>query len=267
MMTGLKQFTCSTCLCWFGCMTAIHKCPHCKKPFEFSPSDYHRKITCGNRGCEKKFGFYMYHASDRVVKELKQTLREEQEALMKATEAKLRRASRGAARGALSIAEQEHAFTLGLSDCCPRCGQEFEEYSEELQRRHLVECMDDKKHAEFKAKCEAAKKAALSKSLKFHYSPALDLFSRPDSSTFSTFSSRGASDTGMPVTALVFVSFVCVSGSSCSCASCSASCSKTSFSSGVLLSRRSCRRCPGVVSILFSQRQHRNLWHDPTAGQ
>lgn len=165
MMTGLKQFTCSTCLCWFGCMTAIHKCPHCKKPFEYSPSDYHRKITCGNKGCERKFGFYMYHASDRVIKELKQTLREEQEALMKATEAKLRRASRGAARG-LSQAEEERAFTLGLRDCCPRCGQEFEEYSEELQRQHLVDCMDDKKHAEFKAKREAAKKAAIAKSMK-----------------------------------------------------------------------------------------------------
>ena len=32
LMQGLKCYTCSTCLCEFGCMTAIHKCPHCKKP-------------------------------------------------------------------------------------------------------------------------------------------------------------------------------------------------------------------------------------------
>jgi curved DNA-binding protein CbpA len=42
LMTGLKQYSCSTCLCEFGCMTAIHACPHCSKRFEYSISDYHR---------------------------------------------------------------------------------------------------------------------------------------------------------------------------------------------------------------------------------
>jgi hypothetical protein len=37
MMTGLKTYTCSTCLCEFGCVTALHNCPHCNKYYEYSP--------------------------------------------------------------------------------------------------------------------------------------------------------------------------------------------------------------------------------------
>jgi len=152
MMTGLKQFTCSTCLFHFGCMTAIHKCLGCNRQFEYSPQDYHRKIKCGSPKCNKTFGFFMYHASERVIKELKQTLREEQEIFIRNREAKLRRAQRSGNR-ALSVEDEEKAFSLGLIDCCPRCGESFEDYEDEdSQRLHLVECMDDKKHAEFKAK-------------------------------------------------------------------------------------------------------------------
>lgn len=49
MMTGIKTYCCSTCLLDFGCMTAIHKCPFCRKPFDYTPDDYHNKILCGNK--------------------------------------------------------------------------------------------------------------------------------------------------------------------------------------------------------------------------
>lgn len=82
MMMGIKSFNCATCLLEFGCMTAIHNCPSCKKSFEYHPSDFHRKITCGRPKCEKKtFGFYMFHCSDRVLKDVKidvQRIREAQ---------------------------------------------------------------------------------------------------------------------------------------------------------------------------------------------
>jgi len=55
LMMGLKEYVCGRCACSFGCMTAEHKCPHCRKPFDYSPQDYHRKIVCGNAGCGKKF--------------------------------------------------------------------------------------------------------------------------------------------------------------------------------------------------------------------
>jgi hypothetical protein len=39
------------------------------------------------------------------------------------------------------------AFIFNLSDVCPRCGEEMTEFnSEEDQRRHLMECVDEKKH-------------------------------------------------------------------------------------------------------------------------
>ena len=78
LMMGLKRFTCSTCLCEFGCMTALHKCPHCKSLYEYSPADYHRKVACGSAKCGKPFGFYMFHTSERVMRDLKTELKEEQ---------------------------------------------------------------------------------------------------------------------------------------------------------------------------------------------
>lgn len=79
MMQGLKQYTCSTCLCEFGCMTALHICPFCRGTFEYSPQDYHRKLLCGNPKCKKEFGFMLYHASTTVINDLKRTLKEDQE--------------------------------------------------------------------------------------------------------------------------------------------------------------------------------------------
>ena len=92
IMQGLKQMNCSTCLCTFGCMTAIHKCPACKKTFEYNPADYHRKISCGNGHCSKVFGFYLFPASEKVMNDLKIEIKELQEKGIKEREAKARRA-------------------------------------------------------------------------------------------------------------------------------------------------------------------------------
>ena len=37
LMSGIKQYICGACFAKFGCMTAIHYCPHCKKTFEYVP--------------------------------------------------------------------------------------------------------------------------------------------------------------------------------------------------------------------------------------
>jgi curved DNA-binding protein CbpA len=156
LMSGLKQYLCSTCLCEFGCMTAVHKCPHCKRQFEYNPSDYHKQINCGHNSCTKKFGFYLFPASDRVMTEMKLNVKQEQEQRLRAREAKQRRAARSNRGTPLTAKEQERSFMMGLSDVCPRCGEDFTEMEdEEEQRRHLMECVDEKKHKEF-----AVKKAA-----------------------------------------------------------------------------------------------------------
>jgi hypothetical protein len=151
IMSGLKQFTCSTCLFEFGCMTAIHLCPFCKKSFYYSPKDYHSQLTCPRENCCKKFGFYLYHISDRKIKELKQSIKDEILTKIKAKETKQRRAQRFEKRTGgssdLTSEEKEKAFLLGLSDCCPRCGEDFTEYNdEELLNQHLMECLDEIKH-------------------------------------------------------------------------------------------------------------------------
>eukprot|EP00041_Stephanoeca_diplocostata_P037543 m.1424087 g.1424087 ORF g.1424087 m.1424087 type:complete len:564 (-) comp25059_c0_seq5:5-1696(-) len=158
MMMGLRSFTCATCLLEFGCMTAKHKCPKCKQQFEYSAQDYHRKITCGNEGCTKKFGFYMFHCSDRVLKEMKESVKEEFEKRAKRVEQTRRRTASHRRRGAeMSQAHAEDAFCLGLVDECPRCGKPLVEFADDdsAMFRHLRECTDARAH-----KAHAQRKAA-----------------------------------------------------------------------------------------------------------
>jgi hypothetical protein len=51
----------------FGCMTAAHKCPHCRKAFDYDPNDYHRKITCGGDKCKREFGFMQVRVAGRCT--------------------------------------------------------------------------------------------------------------------------------------------------------------------------------------------------------
>lgn len=177
IMMGIKQYHCSTCLFQFGCMTAEHRCPHCKRSFEYSPHDYHRKITCLNEKCKKQFGFFMFTTSDRILNELKKQVKDEQEQRMKALDAKRRRANRAIvheisskpkkqisndsvsnkdrkAQDTSKFNQEEKAFILGLIDECPRCGQipEIERPEESDFIQHLNECVDKHLHAEYSKK-------------------------------------------------------------------------------------------------------------------
>eukprot|EP00808_Paulinella_micropora_P004507 g44408.t1 len=165
LMQGLRSYVCATCLCEFGCMTAIHDCPRCKKPFEYSPEDYNRKITCGRDTCKgKEFGFWLYDISDRVMKEVRATLKEEAVARQRKRAAKLARRKRGQARGAADSDEvEERSFTLGLSDSCPRCGKDFSENSdmdEHEKTLHLMSCTDSDKIQTHQKKKARAKEEA-----------------------------------------------------------------------------------------------------------
>jgi len=174
LMTGLKQYTCSTCLCEFGCMTAIHKCPYCSERFDYSPSDYHNKINCGNNNCNKEFGFILYHASNRVMKDLKVCIKEEQEKASRATEAKRRRALRGS-RG-MDKHTTELSFLMGMTDICPRCGEDLTEMINinngnnddniHEQKLHLMNCTDTNKHQSYERIKKKAEDIMIAKQLK-----------------------------------------------------------------------------------------------------
>mmetsp|Transcript_2272 Transcript_2272/g.2095 ORF Transcript_2272/g.2095 Transcript_2272/m.2095 type:complete len:585 (-) Transcript_2272:113-1867(-) len=164
MMTGIKSFNCATCLLEFGCMTALHDCPFCRHSFEYHPSDFHRKITCGrtnnNNGnsstCTKEFGFHMFHCSDRITKNLKEEVREMREKRATITEQKQRRAEsfRRRRRGK-SDANAETAFLLGLTNECPRCGTSLADLDDADEIDHLRNCNDETKITANKRKKDA----------------------------------------------------------------------------------------------------------------
>jgi hypothetical protein len=127
LMTALQTYCCCTCLCRFGCMTAIHSCPHCGYAFDYHPDLYHTKINCARSSCGKSFGFFMYPVSDRVEKEMRDSIRSEVMSNSKALESKLARAARqqksdSSISSQDKIALQEALFVQGLVDACPRCG-------------------------------------------------------------------------------------------------------------------------------------------------
>jgi hypothetical protein len=173
MMLGLKTFVCSTCLCDFGALTAIHKCPHCRKPFEYDPHDYHRQVNCGNKGCGKPFGFYLFQVSDRVENEMRAELKAEQERRIKARESKLARLARskrkhdggegGEGREGEDRRLKLRLFVQGLLDACPRCGEEpgCAPEDREAHKEHLRQCQDKIKIAKHqkKVRMEEARQA------------------------------------------------------------------------------------------------------------
>eukprot|EP01135_Chromosphaera_perkinsii_P001426 Nk52_evm10s168 gene=Nk52_evmTU10s168 len=156
MMMGLKMYACCTCLFQFGCVTALHKCPHCGKSFEYHPNDFHRKIKCENQRCNKEFGFYVFNVSSRREGELRKELRQQQEKRMRLKEAASRRERRAKERGKdeLDASEEEKAYVLGLVLSCPRCGYDEEE-DRDGRGAHLKSCKDKKKIAAHKAKLKA----------------------------------------------------------------------------------------------------------------
>lgn len=149
MMMGIKRYICGRCFCKFGCMTALHYCPHCKKQFEYDVDDYHNKIVCSNEKCQKVFGFWMYKVSERREKEIRLEVKKEFEEERKRLAQKKRREARAGRRVDVSddvsgdLLIQEQLMIIGLRDSCPRCGWEISrgEGTAEAQE-HLNNCND-----------------------------------------------------------------------------------------------------------------------------
>lgn len=169
LMMGIKKYICGRCFCKFGCMTAIHYCPHCRRTFDYDSDDYHRQIVCGNEKCKEQFGFWMFKVSEKREKDVRNDVKKEFEEERKQLAQKQRRAKRADRRvdkGDVSTEErlQEQLFIIGLRDVCPRCGWETPrgEGSEEV-KQHLEGCNDKKaiekyQKAVAKEKLEAEKK-------------------------------------------------------------------------------------------------------------
>lgn len=150
MMMGLKTYNCALCLFDYGCMSAIHKCPFCRKDFEYHPEDYHRKIKCSNDKCTKPFGFYVFNISDRREREYRQEIRVKREKILKDKEQLAEREKRAQSRKTKTDPQgKEKLFVMNLLDHCPRCGEEVEEDSFNLRFDHLKDCKDKAKMAAY----------------------------------------------------------------------------------------------------------------------
>ena len=142
--------------------------PSYPPPFRrYDPDDYHEQVSCGSKKCAKsgrKFGFTMYHASALAVKRAKEALRARLETEARARKQSARRAASADARGGgvCGAADELQAFSLGLRDCCPKCGEYFGKHTAEGDElRHLLECDDEEKIAQHTAaKAAAAESAA-----------------------------------------------------------------------------------------------------------
>eukprot|EP00927_Polykrikos_kofoidii_P003453 TRINITY_DN11373_c0_g1_i1.p1 TRINITY_DN11373_c0_g1~~TRINITY_DN11373_c0_g1_i1.p1 ORF type:complete len:500 (-),score=78.17 TRINITY_DN11373_c0_g1_i1:328-1827(-) len=165
LMQGLRRFSCSTCLLSFGCFTAVHSCPHCRRAFDYSPDKYNQKVICGNPGCNKSFGFLMYHVSEGALKAARDQARAEFQKLSKDEESRNARAQR-AARRTGGPEDPQAAFVFGLRDVCPRCGLELDSFEDGAQLHHLRNCNNanaHKMHSEREQQKETSRKAAAAK--------------------------------------------------------------------------------------------------------
>ena len=160
LMTAVREYTCGRCCLSFGCMTAVHKCPGCQKPFNYSPSLFHRKVTCGS--CKRIFGFLQHPVSTKRLAEVRVELAAAQEERMRRADARARRDGRAAARddgacgGPLG---REALFELELLDACPRCGADCAADDSPLRTAHLAGCNDAAAHARAAAAAARARAA------------------------------------------------------------------------------------------------------------
>jgi hypothetical protein len=130
------------------------------------PDLYHQKVTCGFKECGKKFGFWHYHASEQQLKQAKERAVAEYEKQRRAEDGKSSRAKRAARRSGGDAPTEEQRFVAGLSDTCPKCGVDLEEFDEGAQLRHLRSCNDsfahrankDRKAKEFESKLKVEEK-------------------------------------------------------------------------------------------------------------
>ncbi|GMI30799.1 hypothetical protein TeGR_g4883, partial [Tetraparma gracilis] len=145
MMQGLRSFCCSTCLLEFGCMSATHECPKCRRAFEYGPEDYHRQVTCGSAKCGRKFGFMMYHMSDLALRTLRDDVVRTRDEKAKYAAGMKRRAESARRRNDVAEDAMElQQFKLGLANECPQCGVSYAELKEQgvSPAEHMLNCND-----------------------------------------------------------------------------------------------------------------------------
>lgn len=176
-MMGIKQYICGLCCMKFGCLTAIHSTPCCKKQYIYEPSMYDEMVQCKvilgvgkttkkQRICSKDFGFHCYKVSERREKEIRSEVKKEAEKNRKSRTASKRRKARLDRRKPeqrLSSAAEETLFSIGLFSSCPRCGWEIKSAKSSKvhslkAKAHLEGCDDASKIKAYQKEKERKRK-------------------------------------------------------------------------------------------------------------
>ncbi|RNF12337.1 hypothetical protein TraAM80_00348 [Trypanosoma rangeli] len=133
-----KKVHCETCLCRFGCATALHACPHCHRSFDYDASMYDTVIQCD--GCRKTFGFPYYPVNQHLIDQVKFDEWRERTEREKAREREERAARR---RTTDNNASEEFDALVGeciVNETCPLCKRAVSV----RHRQHVEVCLKNK---------------------------------------------------------------------------------------------------------------------------
>ena len=141
LMTGLAAYPCEKCKLIFGASSAVHKCPFCKSFVLYDMENYHSKIRCTNKACDKEFGFYIFpDCTEKQVADLKRILSEKRNKIKDSRDARNRKLAKGMKEHSVGT-----SFLRPLKDVCPVCSYDFERNVENIgetqQLAHLYSCV------------------------------------------------------------------------------------------------------------------------------
>ncbi|EAN76279.1 hypothetical protein, conserved [Trypanosoma brucei brucei TREU927] len=130
-----KKVHCETCLCRFGCATALHACPNCQRGFDYDVTMYDTEVKCGS--CKKAFGFPYYpvnqHLIDLVGLEEWRERAEREKAVERTQRAARRRAGESDAQDELHTL----VGTCIVEEQCPICKKAVVS----RHRQHVEACL------------------------------------------------------------------------------------------------------------------------------
>ncbi|PBJ74843.1 hypothetical protein BCY84_12213 [Trypanosoma cruzi cruzi] len=149
-----KKVHCETCLCRFGCATALHACPHCQHSFHYDATMYDTVMECS--GCHKTFGFPYYPVNQYLIDQVKLEEWRERTEREKAHEREERAARRRITDEGTSDDFHSLVGTCIVNETCPICNRTITA----RHRQHVEMCLKNKNTGSIALTTKATKAAA-----------------------------------------------------------------------------------------------------------
>ncbi|ORC92792.1 uncharacterized protein TM35_000021180 [Trypanosoma theileri] len=133
-----KKVHCETCLCRFGCATALHACPHCSGNFDYDVSMYDKTIEC--KRCNQTIGFPYYPVNQQLIDLVKLEEWREQEEEKRTRERDERAARRNQSEDGTSEEFHQLVGACIVNEMCPLCQRTITA----RHRQHIETCLKTK---------------------------------------------------------------------------------------------------------------------------